>query len=70
MKKLVTLRTFRNQIEVQFVKNLLEENDIETFIIDENTSMNYGFSIIGIRLQIYSEDEERAKEILIENEIN
>jgi rubredoxin len=65
------LKRFDSPVEANIVKGLLESNDIFCFLQDEHSiGINplYANALGGIKLIVRSEDEERAQEILQENE--
>jgi len=67
--KLITLKTFDYAIDAHLLKSRLEDEEIRCFLIDENiNSLIYLYNIAtgGIKLQVSSEDELRAIEILKE----
>lgn len=67
MGKVIVLRTFDSLAEATYVKDMLEQNGIESFISNEAMSQLYPFfssSVSGIPLHILEEDLARANEIL------
>lgn len=65
----VTLKRFDTAIQAHILKNRLEGEGIICQIFDENiVTLNpmLNFAVGGIRLQVFEEDFEKAKEILKE----
>ena len=68
MNKLIRLKNYENAIEANRDKQLLTENDINSFIANEQTIQSdwlLSQAIGGIQLQVFESDLEKAKEILI-----
>ena len=64
--KFYTLATFEFPADVQIIKGKLESEGISVFLRDEatiNTGPLISFAIGGVKLQVYSSDKERAKQI-------
>ena len=62
---LVTLTTFRNAHDAQLAKAVLADEGVSAFLGDENvTSIAPYTSPMGVKLQVASEDAERAESIL------
>ncbi len=60
--EIITLEIFKDFVTASFVKEQLDENDIESFIEDENV---VGLNPIGgVELKIFAKDLPKAKEIL------
>lgn len=69
MSKLVSIRYFQHTYETAVLKTLLEKENIPYFFKDENMTQTmpfYTFGSGGIQLQVWEEDVERAKKLLIE----
>lgn len=67
MNSLVTIATFIYPHEASIAKTQLEEENIEVFLQDEITNQLYGFTLSaigGIKLDVRSEDADRAINIL------
>lgn len=67
MAELVTLKTYWQEYEAALDHSLLSDAGIESYIADQNiSSMQIGYSIAagGIRLQVKTEDAERAAGVL------
>jgi hypothetical protein len=66
MDKLVTIATFDFPAEAEFLKNVLEEEDIPAFLADNNDSL---LSLVdgGVKLKVADCDADRAREILARN---
>ncbi|MEO9512387.1 MAG: DUF2007 domain-containing protein [Flavobacteriaceae bacterium] len=61
-----TLGSFEFPADVQIIKGKLESEGISVFLRDENTINSdplISAAIGGVKLQVYSTDKERAKEI-------
>lgn len=64
---LVTIGRFRDPIDAQVRKALLEGADIPAFVADEHlisTQWLYSTAVGGVRLQVPAEHEEEARELL------
>lgn len=66
--KLVVLHKFLNPNEAHIAKNLLEDAEIQSFLLDEHSSYSIGTPIVlgGYRLAISDQDWDEASEILKE----
>lgn len=67
MSTLVTIATYDNVFQAELAKSLLEENGIQTSLQNENMLSLYpsfAADLYGVRLQVSSEDKERALELL------
>ncbi len=65
-EKFVTIASFDYPADVQILKGKLESEDIPVFLRNENTLNSdplISNAIGGVKLQVYSEDRERAMEI-------
>lgn len=65
-EKFYTLASFEYVADVQIVKGKLESEGIAVFLRDENTLNSdplISNAIGGVKLQVYTKDVERAKEI-------
>jgi hypothetical protein len=60
----VVLRIFNDSLAANFAQNKLREEEIESFLVDENV---VGLNPLGgIELKIFSRDLKKAKKILSE----
>jgi len=60
--EIVVLKIFNNPVTADFAQNKLKEEGIQSFLVDENV---VGLNPLGgIELKIFSNDLEKAKEIL------
>ena len=69
MSKLVSIRYFQHTYETAVLKTLLDKENIPYFFKDENMTQTmpfYTFGSGGIQLQVWEEDVERAKKLLID----
>ncbi|HCC85715.1 MAG TPA: hypothetical protein DEQ06_03810 [Porphyromonadaceae bacterium] len=67
MEQLITIKTYTYPHEVYVERGKLESEGIETFLKDETTVQVYNFysnAVGGIKLQVFSEDVNRALAIL------
>lgn len=67
MADLITIATFDNSLDAESVRGKLEAEGIQTFLKDENIvsiMWLYSTAVGGIKLQISSDDEIQAREIL------
>lgn len=67
MKQLVTIKTFTYPHEAYVIRGKLESEGIQTFLKDEMTVQVYNFysnAVGGVKLQVPSEDVERALSII------
>jgi DNA-directed RNA polymerase subunit RPC12/RpoP len=68
---LITIKTFENAVEAHLLRLKLENEDIQCFLVDENTvSLNplFNIAIGGIKLRIDEGDEAKAQELIAEME--
>lgn len=68
MDKLVTIKTFTYPHEVYVIRGKLESEGIQTFLKDEMTVQVHNFysnAIGGVKLQVPSEEVEKALSIMI-----
>ena len=66
-QSLETVATFSFAHEMGLVRSKLESEGIECFVKDELTAQTYIYNAIGgMKLQVRSEDAERAREIIRE----
>ncbi|MGE5567420.1 MAG: DUF2007 domain-containing protein [Rhodospirillales bacterium] len=64
---LVTVETFMLAHEAEMARGYLEANGIGVFLADREMSRIHVSPLIGgVKLQVRSEDEERARELLAE----
>ena len=70
-EEIIVIAVYETAMEAHLAKGLLEENGIPAFLKDENVTQLYlGVSIFGgIKLCILKKDEERAVEVLNNNEL-
>lgn len=71
MSKLVRINYYNNAIEANRDKQLLAENDIVSFIANEQTIQSdwlLSQAIGGLQLQVFEEDLEKSKQILLDFE--
>jgi len=65
--KLVTIIRTRLMHRIQIAKTLLANNNIESYIFDKNIGYTIGTAFVeGYRLEVNSNDYEKAKTILEE----
>lgn len=72
MGKVIVLRSFESLADATYVKDMLEQNGVESFISNEAMSQLYPFfssSVHGIPLHILEEDLEKANNILSDLEV-
>ncbi len=62
-KSLVTLTKVKNPTKASLIRSILKGSGIESLIPDENFGTIYG-GTLGIRIQVRTEDLEKAKEVL------
>ena len=65
--KLVTIATFSYPSELMIIKNILDNEQIKYFVMDQNTVQVFNFysnAIGGIKLKVFEEDVENAIRIL------
>jgi hypothetical protein len=65
--ELITLTTLNSTYDADILKIELDKNDIQSFIIDEHTSVAAPHLINalgGIRVQVYQKDAEKAISVL------
>jgi hypothetical protein len=60
---MVTVGRFESPVEAQMAKGLLESNGVECFLVGENAN-NLIQSAFRVRLQVRTEDEATARELL------
>jgi len=71
-EEIIVIATYETAVDAYIAKGLLEENDIPSFLKDENVTQLYPMfnsPFGGIKLCIMKKDEERAIEILNDNEL-
>ena len=62
--EIVVLKIFNDSLAANFVQNKLREEEIESFLVDENV---VGLNPLGgIELKIFSRNLEKSKKILSE----
>lgn len=61
---IVTIATFMNHAHAQIARIALENEDIPCNLADVNQGAYVLGMLIGIRLQVFEEDAERAKKVL------
>ncbi len=67
MSKLVRIQYYENAIEANRDKQILAENGVQSFIANEQTIQSdwlLSQALGGIQLQVFEDDDEKAKEIL------
>jgi hypothetical protein len=64
--ELSTVMTFSNRPEADLARERLEGEGVEAFVMDDMTSgvMPYVTGVAGIRLQVPTEQLEKAREVL------
>jgi hypothetical protein len=62
-KRMVTLVQVQNSTKASLIRSILKGSGIESFIPDEIFGTIYG-GTLGIRIQVRTEDLEKAKEVL------
>ena len=60
---LVTVGRFESPVEAQLAKGALESAGVESFLVGENAN-NLIQSAFRVRLQVRTEDEEAARELM------
>lgn len=68
--KIIVFQRFENAIEGNIAKTKLDAYGIPCFLTEENLANLYpsqSVMLFGVRLHIFSQDAERAQEILTEN---
>ena len=60
---LVTVGRFESPVEAQLAKGALESAGVESFLVGENAN-NLMQSAFRVRLQVRTEDEEAARELM------
>jgi len=60
---LVTIGRFESTVEAQLAKGALESAGVESFLVGENAN-NLMQSAFRVRLQVRTEDEEAARELM------
>lgn len=71
MEQFTILDKYPNLIEAEMVRSILESYGIEAFVLDSNLAYNLGAYITQwYRVQVFTEDLEKAKEILESQENN
>ena len=68
----VVLETFSNRIEAEMAAGLLESEGIEAMVMADDAGGTYPMLqfIRGVRLMVFKEDEARAREILLAEEMD
>lgn len=62
---LVTILNAQNLIDVKIAQSKLEEEQIQSFILDEHITSSIGTAFIeGYKLQVNSKDVEKAKSVI------
>lgn len=62
---LVTILNAQNLIDVKIAQSKLEEEQIQSFILDEHITSTIGTAFIeGYKLQVNSKDVEKAKSVI------
>lgn len=65
MGQFITLYQFYNSVEAEIFRARLESENIDAFILDQNTNYTIGPTLMdGFRLQVKESDFEKAQEIL------
>jgi len=70
--KIIVFQQFNNVIEANLAKTKLDAYDVPCFLADENFVSLYPIQndiFPGVRLCIFEKDEERAREVLKENNL-
>jgi len=71
-EEIIVIAVYETLVEAHFAKELLEESGIPAFFKDENVTQLYpmfNYTIGGVKLCIMKKDEERAIEVLNNNEL-
>lgn len=59
-----TIKTYFTLIEAEFDHQLLENNGIQAFVVDQNMGNYLNVAVGGIRLMVNKADAEKANQIL------
>ena len=59
-----TIRTFVNAVEAEMVRQLLENEGVRTYVMDENMGSMFHVAVGGVKLMVDDVDVEKAIEIL------
>jgi hypothetical protein len=69
-EEIIVIAVYGTAVEAHLAKGLLEESGIPAFFKDENVTQLYpGLTFGGVNLCIMKKDEERAIEVLNNNEL-
>ena len=64
MENFKTLKTYNNSVEANLAKNYLIENGIDAILVDEYAGEIFSNVVRGIKLNVQTEDFERAEELM------
>lgn len=59
-----TIRTFENGMQAEMVRQLLENEGVRAYVIDENMGSMFHVAVGGVKLMVDDADVEKAIEIL------
>ena len=59
-----TIRTYVNAVEAEMVRQMLENEGVRTYVMDENMGSMFHVAVGGVKLMVDDADVEKAEEIL------
>lgn len=59
-----TIRTYVNAVEAEMVRQMLENEGVRAYVMDENMGSMFYVAVGGVRLAVDDADVEKAIEIL------
>lgn len=59
-----TIRTYVNAVEAEMVRQMLENEGVRAYVMDENMGSMFHVAVGGVKLMVDDADVEKAEEIL------
>lgn len=59
-----TIRTYVNAVEAEMDRQVLENEGVRTYVMDENMGSMFHVAVGGVKLMVDDADVEKAEEIL------